>query len=355
MKAQKNRRRRGIGRRALVSHVCLALFVVVLTGGLSHLLITRYIRNARVAELMDKAQRIAETNRAMPNGKWMLKRSTVRTFEELTDAKVFYVSASTGRIRMSRYDSDGKKPEPSGLPEASAPPAATPPALGHGPKVIDLGESAAEDAEEDAAEEEPQWVEVMDAIDKSLAASILEGNSVSATRRFSFMQDIIMLAGVPIQDSKGTVQGGLILAQPVAELHTLYRGTYLVMALVTSGSVLLAMLLALEQSRTLVRPIQRITEAARRMAGGTSAERISPLPDNEIGDLGRALNSMSARLIDVIRNLSKERDKLEWVISGIGEGLIAVDRKGFIVHSKDRKSTRLNSSHNVASRMPSSA
>jgi len=45
------------------------------------------------------------------------------------------------------------------------------------------------------------------------------------------------------------------------------------------------------------------------------------------------MNSMSSRLIDVIKNLRKERDKLGFVISGIGEGLIAVDTRWNIVHA----------------------
>ena len=63
------------------------------------------------------------------------------------------------------------------------------------------------------------------------------------------------------------------------------------------------------------------------------AERISPLPDNEIGDLGRTLNSMSSRLTDVIENLREERDKLELVISSIGEGIIAVDQSWHVAVS----------------------
>ena len=52
-------------------------------------------------------------------------------------------------------------------------------------------------------------------------------------------------------------------------------------------------------------------------------------------EIVKILNSMSGRLVDVIRNLRKERDKLELVISGIGEGLIAVDTRWRVVHAND--------------------
>ena len=102
---------------------------------------------------------------------------------------------------------------------------------------------------------------------------------------------------------------------------------------VMSVSLLLSVILAMQFTRMLVRPIQRITRAARRMENGVYAERITQLPGDEIGELGHALNSMSGRLMDVIRSIRKERDKLELVISGIGEGLVAVDTGWHIVHA----------------------
>ena len=336
MKREAKRRWISLGTKALVSYVCLALFVVLLMGSLSYALIHRYIRNVRLADLMTKAERIAESSSTDPSGNWLPKPSTVHTYEKLTDAKVFYLNADTGGIRMSRYDPsydsrtgekthklEEKKAEEQAANETASPAAKNMPAAGR------IAVAQASEAEQ------LQWVEVMDGIDRQLVTRILAGESVSVTHRFSFMQDIIMLAGVPIRDTAGALQGGLILAQPLSELNRLFRGTYMVVLLVVSGALLLAVLLAVEQTQVLVRPIQRITQAARRMAEGTYAERVSPLPANEIGDLGRALNSMSARLIDVISNLRKERFKLEWVISGIGEGLIAVDAQWNLAHVND--------------------
>ena len=48
-------------------------------------------------------------------------------------------------------------------------------------------------------------------------------------------------------------------------------------------------------------------------------------------------------------NLDKEQQRRAW------EYLQTMDRQDFKSYSQDRKSTRLNSSHGIGSRMPSSA
>ena len=284
-----------IGAKTLLSHVTLAMVVIVLASVISYTLSSQYIRQSRVNDLLAKADRIAEGSREGPEGDMLPTPRTVRTFEELTDAKVFYLAEDNEIIRMSQYY------------------------------------TGATDGADRAAEF--QWVEVADAIDREFAGRVLAGEKVSALRRFEFAQAVIIYAGVPIVDEAGDVRGGVILAQPVENLKSLSRMIRLMLIVVVGISLLLAILLAMQQTRMLVRPIQRITRAARRMEDGVYAERIPALPDDEIGELGHALNSMSGRLMDVIKNLRKERDKLELVVSGIGEGLIAVDTQWRVVHA----------------------
>ena len=286
-----------IGAKTLLSHVTLAVVVIALASAISYTLSSQYIRQTRVNDLLEKADRIADGSREVPEGDVLPKPRTVRTFEELSNAKVFYLAADNEIIRMSQLYQD-----------------------------TESGESDVE---------EFQWVEMADAIDREFASRVLAGEKVSALRRFEFVQEVIIFAGVPIVDDTGAVRGGVILAQPVESLRSLSRMIRLMLIVVVGISLLLAILLATQLTRMLVRPLQRITRAARRMEDGVYAERIPALPDDEIGELGHALNSMSGRLMDVIKNLRKERDKLELVISGIGEGLIAVDSSWHVVHANE--------------------
>ena len=283
-----------IGTKTLISHITLALAIILLASVLSYTFSYQYVRESRMSDLVQKAERIAQHTVAVSGETLTLpKRYMVDIYQDLTEAKVFFLDREAGIVRMSKHVPDNA------------------------------------DDELDAM----QWVDVIDTIDLEYAQRVLSGETVSVLRQFNFAQDVVLFAGVPIPNDAGEIQGGVILAQPVSQLYSLSRAIKLVLLAIVSISLLLAVVLSLRQTRMLVQPIEQITRAARRMANGVYAERITALPNNEIGELGRTLNSMSGRLMDVIRNLRKERDKLELVISSIGEGLIAVDTQWHIVHA----------------------
>ncbi|MDO4867916.1 MAG: ATP-binding protein [Clostridia bacterium] len=282
----------GIGAKTLISHLTLAVAVIVLTTLLSYMLSAQYIRGMRRGQLSDYAQQMAATCREDENGRLIPSRKSVRLFEDLTHAKVFFLDVDGESMRMRQYSRNS----------------------------------------DENNYEDFLWVEMLDSIDRQFGTRVLSGETVSAVQRFEFAQEVIIFAGAPIRDDAGNVRGGIILVQPVTQLHTLSRAIRLLLLIIMAVAVLLAVVLSMQQTRMLVGPIQRLTLAARRMEDGVYAERIRGLPGDEIGELGRALNSMSGRLLDVIRNLRKERDKLQLIISDMGEGLIAYDRKWRIVH-----------------------
>lgn len=286
----------GIGAKTLFSHIILALFVAVLSGVLSYVLTTQYVQDMSIDDLAKKAQRIAASvAHANEDGQLKPDPWEVSIYQNLTDARFFFLESGVERPRLWQY---GEVQAQSGLTD------------------------------------DRQWVDIINTVDQQFFARILGGETLSALQQFDFTQEVMLFAGAPIVDNNGGILGGVVLAQPVDELHRLSRAIGFMLTVVVSVALLAAVALSALQTRMLVRPIQKLTRAARKMTDDSAyLERISNLPNDEIGDLGRAMNSMSARLIDVIKNLREERDKLELVIAGIEEGLIAVDVEGRIVHS----------------------
>ena len=92
-----------IGAKTLLSHITLAVVVIALASVISYTLSSQYIRQTRIRDLAAKAERIAEGSNEVPEGDIVPRRRTVRTFEELTDAKVFYLAEDNEIIRMSQY------------------------------------------------------------------------------------------------------------------------------------------------------------------------------------------------------------------------------------------------------------
>lgn len=68
------------------------------------------------------------------------------------------------------------------------------------------------------------------------------------------------------------------------------------MLTVTPVFLALAALFTWGAARSVLRPLLVLTRAAERITGGDLKERIPPLPDDEVGRLGRSLETMRARL-----------------------------------------------------------
>ena len=311
-----------IGTKMLISHLLLCVVIIVLASLLSYVLTAQYMKETHMRDLLEKAERIAESSRQMPEGEYVPSWRTVRTYAYLTDAQVYFLDADTEAIRMSWY-----RPGP----EEEAP---KDDVIEPHKRLDDMDAPNPRKArEEEENESNVQWVDVKDTIDREFVSRVLAGEKVSAMRHFAFVNEKIIFAGAPILDEEGVVRSGVILAQPVTELSSLSRMVGYMLVFVVSISLLLSVILAMQLSKMLVSPIKRITLAARRMENGVYAEKITQLPADEIGELGHALNSMSGRLLEVIGNLRRERDRLGMIISGMSEGLFSVDNRWHINHA----------------------
>ena len=306
MARRRSKRSTSIGAKLLLSHIALCVVIILLASLLSYVITAQYLKETRMEDLLEKAERIAEGGRQAPEGESMPSWQVVRTYANLTDAKIFFLDADTEAIRISRYHAG---PDDGGVEGAMANAGNPPEALG----------TPNPDRAEEADGRNIQWVEVEDAIDREFAVRVLAGEKVSAMRHFEFAQEEVIFAGVPIIDENGAVQSGVILAQPVTELRSLSKMVRYMLVFVGSISLLFSVALSTQLSWVLVSPIRRITLAARRMEEGVYIEPIPRLPDDEIGELGHALNSMSGRLLEVIGNLGRERDRLNMIISGMRE------------------------------------
>ena len=94
-------------------------------------------------------------------------------------------------------------------------------------------------------------------------------------------------------------------------------------------SILLSFLL----SKTLVTPIQRLTEGAMRVAEGDFSRKIEVVSQDEIGVLTDTFNDMAGQLQDTLRQVENERNKLDTLFLHMTDGVVAFSRAGKVIHS----------------------
>ena len=94
-------------------------------------------------------------------------------------------------------------------------------------------------------------------------------------------------------------------------------------------SVLLSFLL----SKTMVTPIQKLTEGAMRVAERDFSRKIEVLSQDEIGVLTDTFNDMAGQLQDTLRQVENERNKLDTLFLHMTDGVVAFSRAGKVIHS----------------------
>lgn len=115
-----------------------------------------------------------------------------------------------------------------------------------------------------------------------------------------------MLAG-------GQVVGVVYLSQPLRDVTTVLRDLGLLWLLATAVALALSGAVGGLLSRAVARPVRSLTAAAQAVAGGELGTRVTVQSQDEIGQLGRVFNEMTARLqetrqaqTDFVANVSHE-------------------------------------------------
>ena len=142
---------------------------------------------------------------------------------------------------------------------------------------------------------------------------VMNGNLVVVAVPITFMDEVI--GAVFMAQSMTEIMGGMQALTNTLALSLLLVG-------------LLMLPVVLFFASRMVRPITRMRTVALTMAGGDLSARAEDGSNDEYGELGRALNHLSSELGSTISSLQMERNRLQSLINGLSEGIIAVDAKG---------------------------
>lgn len=151
------------------------------------------------------------------------------------------------------------------------------------------------------------------ALETDSTEEVMNGNLVVVAVPITFMDEVI--GAVFMAQSMTEIMGGMQALTNTLALSLLLVG-------------LLMLPVVLFFASRMVRPITRMRTVALTMAGGDLTARAEDGSNDEYGELGRALNYLSSELGSTISSLQMERNRLQSLINGLSEGIIAVDAKG---------------------------
>lgn len=161
-----------------------------------------------------------------------------------------------------------------------------------------------------------------------LLQNVLKGESVYSPNTKNHAG---VLIGEPVVSRFGNVIGALFLVKPLNELNAAMGSLIYALIISMIASSLIMILPAYLGSRSIVRPIRQMNVTANAMAGGNFTAKAEEEGTDELVQLGRSLNHLSAALSATISDFTLEKNRLHAVINGIGEGIIAIDAEGKII------------------------
>ncbi len=87
--------------------------------------------------------------------------------------------------------------------------------------------------------------------------------------------------------------------------------------------------------KILTKPILQMTDAAMQLASDSPDRKTYTYSDDELGKLSKAIIDIGVRLRGQIEDISKEKNYLQTILKGMGEGVLVVDEGGRILMIND--------------------
>jgi two-component system, OmpR family, phosphate regulon sensor histidine kinase PhoR len=153
----------------------------------------------------------------------------------------------------------------------------------------------------------------------------LAGQEGLSTRLSSTTGEEMLYLALPVY-AEGRVTGAVRLSLPLTEIRRQGRQQWSLLV----SAVLVVMgvtgLISLRLADSLVSPLKPIRDMAVQVAAGQAKEPLRNLRDDEIGQLGRAINEMARALGEKIREVEEGKTRLETVVEHIPGAVIFTDK-----------------------------
>ena len=157
----------------------------------------------------------------------------------------------------------------------------------------------------------------------------LQGGHGTAIRYSATLRTDMLYVAVPF-GSNQPGEGVIRLALPLSAVNKALTGLHSTLALSLLAAFILALIFSFILSRLTSRPLQQVAAIATEFGRGNFRRRLPTEWHDELGELARIMNDMAGRLEEQITSLASERNRLDAILVGMGEGLMVVDANGVV-------------------------
>ncbi len=153
-----------------------------------------------------------------------------------------------------------------------------------------------------------------------------QGSSI----RYSATLGIDMLyVAFPFQTATGE-KGVLRLALPLSALQQTQASMNAILALSLATALLVSLFLSYVVSHVTSQSLRDMARIAAQIGRGEFGRRVPVTSRDEVGELASVMNDMAVRIEGELKSVAAEKNRLDTILRGMGEGLMVADAAGVI-------------------------
>lgn len=161
--------------------------------------------------------------------------------------------------------------------------------------------------------------------------AMAEGQGASVRYSATLRTEMLYVA-CPFTSASGE-RAILRLALPLTSLEAA-RGRLHALLLIALGAVTaVALVLSYFLSMVASRSVRRIIAVAEQFRAGRFDVRIPVASRDEFGELATVMNDMAGRIEEELASTAAEKNRLDTILRGMGEGLLVTDTAGIVTHA----------------------
>lgn len=166
-----------------------------------------------------------------------------------------------------------------------------------------------------------------------LQQALQQGRGIVTRYSHTLSQTMRYLA-LPVGDDK-LWSGFIRVAMPLSLIDKRLDHLRNVVILAASLTAIIALLIGFWIARSFAVPLRRMTNMAQQLSDGDYQQRLTIDRQDEMGELATTLNQLALTAAQRMETITKDRNKLATILTGMVEGVIAVDESGHVIHMND--------------------
>ena len=135
----------------------------------------------------------------------------------------------------------------------------------------------------------------------------------------------------PVNSASGNPVGIISVTSNIESRYTQVKDIGVIFISSSIFVIILAIVITVMISQGITRPIAEMKQQTEQIAEGNYTGEVMIYGDDELGQLGQAINDLSVKIKEAQEGTEAERQRLDSVLRHMSDGVIATDRRGRIV------------------------